>query len=92
MPAGNPRPPWGLHIHTGVKKRLARLQPRECQRILATLQNLADDPFAQDLKPLRGEPLWRLRVGGWRVLVEFDAAERIIYVLDFGSRGGIYKK
>ncbi|HEY2254633.1 MAG TPA: hypothetical protein VGI11_03265 [Variovorax sp.] len=44
------------------------------------IQMLAADPMgAANVKKLVGRPGYRLRVGGWRV------------ILEIGARGGVYK-
>ena len=46
----------------------------------------------EDIKPLQGQfsGLFRLRVGGFRVIFKYMDAETV-YVYDIGSRGDIYK-
>jgi mRNA interferase RelE/StbE len=62
------KPVWRIEIHERVYKKLAKLPRPEREAILLALNNLQNDPFALDLKPLRGRRDWRLRVGGWRIL------------------------
>lgn len=38
------------------------------------------------------ENLWRLRVGGYRILYTVDNGKCVVYVIDAGNRGEIYKK
>jgi len=57
------------------------------------LVSIADSPdtYTGDRKPLSGTPFWRLRVGGWRAVCEFNDNELIVYVLKIGARGDVYK-
>lgn len=55
---------WQVIITPNVKKRLAKLRRPEREKILQALIDLKKDPFHQDVKPLKGRPEWRLRVGG----------------------------
>jgi mRNA interferase RelE/StbE len=88
---GETKPVWLVEIHDRVYKKLAKLPRPDREAILLALSNLQNDPFALDLKPLRGRSDWRLRVGGWRILVRTDIDEKIIIVYELGARGDVYK-
>jgi len=77
-----------------IKKDAAkfiRKQPKPQQaRILAAIYKL---PYEGDIKPLQGNPgLMRLRVGDYRIVYSVDNGQLIVYVIDVGNRGQIYKK
>ncbi len=82
---------WRVEIHDRFYKKLARLPRPERETILATLNDLQINPFAFDLKPLRGRTDWRLRVGSWRVLLRINLSEKVIIAYELGTRGDIYK-
>jgi len=42
-------------------------------------------------KPLKGRNEWRLRVGGWRVLLRIDNDKLLIVAVSVGTRGDVYK-
>jgi mRNA interferase RelE/StbE len=46
---------------------------------------------AGDVKRLRGQPLWRLRVGDWRVLFARRERDRVIDVVAIRPRGRAYR-
>ena len=59
-------------------------------RIFSAIQRL---PFEGDRKPLQGNPgLYRLRVGEYRIIYSVDGDKLIVYVIDAGNRGDIYKR
>ncbi|MEQ9449857.1 MAG: type II toxin-antitoxin system RelE/ParE family toxin [Rhodospirillaceae bacterium] len=71
--------------------KVLRKMPRpESKRIMAKVQQYADDPAAQanNVKALKGREGIRLRVGDWRVIMD-DQGE-VLDVLKIGPRGGIY--
>ena len=82
---------WQIKIYSDVRKRIARLPEKERIRLVEAISFLGDNPFHGDVKPLQGRSLWRLRVGGWRVLFRIEKQERIIYVVGMGPRGDVYK-
>lgn len=66
-------------------------QPKEQQlRILSAINKL---PLTGDIKQLRGHSdIYRLRVGTYRIIYSINNGELLIYVIDVGNRGDIYKK
>jgi mRNA interferase RelE/StbE len=74
-------------------KSLASLSVDVRERILASLQRVAEHPDsdALDIKALQGRPGYRLRVGKWRVIYHRDDTELVVLVLEVDARGGVYK-
>lgn len=83
---------WQVVVTPNVKKRLAKLERAERERVLQALIDLEENPFSLDVRPLKGRPEWRLRVGQWRVVLRVDRQNFVIVALALGSRGDIYKK
>jgi mRNA interferase RelE/StbE len=83
-----------LAYRRAAARYLARVPARERRRICERLELLAADPAnaALDLKPLRNRPGLRLRIGGWRVLLQRVESEQQIVVLLVRPRGDAYKK
>jgi mRNA interferase RelE/StbE len=73
------------------RKKLHKAPRPDRERLVQALRHLANDPFAMDVKPLQGRPEWRVRVGGWRILLRLSRAERSIVIVDVGPRGDVYK-
>jgi mRNA interferase RelE/StbE len=42
-------------------------------------------------KPLRGERLWRYRVGDYRILCRFDDRVLVVLVVELGHRREVYR-
>lgn len=73
-----------------AKKFIDGLPRNEKQRVVSAIEQL---PNGEDIKKLKGhEGLFRLRVGGYRIVYTVDNGELIVYIIDAGSRGQIYKK
>lgn len=63
------------------------------QALRRAIEALAGDPFPRAAKKLRGEPgLWRIRVGGWRVVYTVEAERVVVLVLMIGGRGDVYER
>lgn len=82
--------PWHVVIAPVAKKRILRIPNPDRQRILTAIDALHSG-LVGDIKPLSGRSEWRLRVGGWRVILDVDIAEQLVIVLFVGSRGDVYK-
>lgn len=85
--------PYAVIIRQQAKKKLQSLPRPERVRIAEKIHQLGLDPDAPelDLKKLEGEPLWRLRVGGWRIIFDRQDEVRIIAIEKIKPRGDAYK-
>jgi mRNA interferase RelE/StbE len=85
--------PWRLQFAARAERDLRRLDRSVRVRVYAALERLLEDPHhAGGLRRLSGRPESRLRVGDWRVILQLDAAERVIYVKQVLPRGRAYDR
>ena len=61
------------------------------ERIWNKLQSCKENPF-HFLEHLEEIPGHKLRVGDYRVIIDVDKAENIIWVLKVGHRKNVYEK
>lgn len=65
------------------------------RRIKKAIEGLVEIPPKGNIKRIQGytTPLYRLRVGKFRVLYEYTTIdkEQVLLIKDIGSRGNIYK-
>ncbi len=73
-----------------VLKYLKALQPRLTKRIISAIENLPDFGDVKVLKGKKTPPLYRLRIGKYRVI--FHINENEIRIIKIDTRGDIYKK
>ncbi|MFA6311471.1 MAG: type II toxin-antitoxin system RelE/ParE family toxin [Sterolibacterium sp.] len=76
-----------------ARKKLQSLAKPDRLRITDQINRLGfnpDDPEL-DIKKLEGEPGWRLRVGGWRVIFDKQDTVKIIAIERIKPRGDAYK-
>lgn len=76
-------------INRNAQKYLDRLDFSMIQRIDNAIAGLAKEPPDGDIKKLRGAPLYRLRVGGYRIL--FTMSDTQITIVRIAPRGDAYK-
>jgi len=84
---------YTLLIKKQAKKILQSVPRPDRNRITEKIVLLGANPDSPslDIKKLQGEPYFRLRVGGWRII--FDRADevKIISIEKIKSRGDVYK-
>lgn len=76
-------------------KFLSKLTPKSVERIREAIRQLTLTPPKGDIKVMQGytDGRKRLRVGSWRVIYRYGMEQEIeiLYVIDIGNRGDIYK-
>lgn len=76
-------------------KFLSKLDKKSVVRIREAINQLTLTPPKGDIKVMQGytDGRKRLRVGSWRIIYKYgaDSEVEILYVIDIGNRGDIYK-
>lgn len=72
-----------------ARDRLADLEPDVRKRIKNALRDVNPD---HSLSRLSGEDVYKLRVGDYRVIIDWDRKENALYVLTLGHRRNIYDR
>lgn len=74
-----------IHYSKQAVKFLKKQDAITSRRIINAIHNLPSD----DVKKLKGESGYRLRVGDFRVI--FDKSGNVLYIEKIDNRGQIYK-
>ena len=74
-----------------ARKQINNLPRPVAKRIVEKIQDLAEDPFSRGIKKLVDMPLYRLRVGDYRIIFDLKMDELIILIVKVGQRSSIYK-
>lgn len=84
---------FAILIRRQAQKKLQSLAVDVRARLAEKIDQLGRDPDdpALDTKRLSGVPLWRLRVGDWRVIYDRQDAVRVIAIEKIKPRGDAYK-
>ncbi len=81
---------YQIIIKKKAKKFIDKLPINEKKRVVSAIERL---PNGEDIKKLKGhDELFRLRVGEYRIIYSVDNGKLIVYVMDVGNRGDIYKR
>ena len=74
-------PDWQYLVLKPALRYLERMLPDDQERIVSALDALVSDSTTLDIKPLKGRPELRLRVGNYRVLFRVDRDNQL-YIVD----------
>ena len=74
-----------------VKKDFRKIPKIEVSKILNEIAYLAKNPRSSKTKKLKGEKLYRLRVGNYRVIYDIQDNLMLIFVVKLGHRSDIYR-
>lgn len=80
---------YKLILVKNAKKFLDKLPTQERERIVRKLHSICKEPFSH-LKKLQKTPLWRLRVGKYRAVVDVIVKRHRIIVIRIGKRDSVY--
>ena len=89
-PAGS----WRISkVANNARRTLEAFDLQAQERILLALEKLQDDPFAGDVKKVKGkEDLYRLRIESLRIYFRLDRSSRSIEIALIDKRGQIKDK
>ncbi len=81
-----------LRFTRTAEKELRRLDPPIRARVMRALDRLGADDRSLDVRRLTGSEHFRLRVGDWRVIFDYDPATQTILIRHVLPRGRAYER
>ena len=82
---------YTIDILRSAQKILSRINRQDQERIIAAIEDLAEEPRPSGCKKLTGRSAWRIRIGNYRVIYEIQDDRLVITVLNIGHRREIYR-
>ena len=80
-----------LRIKRSAAKALAAIPKPERERLVDAIDRLCESPAAGSALKGEFEGLRRLRVGRYRVVVEWQRSELVVLVIRIGHRREVYR-
>ncbi len=74
-----------------VQRVIAALPTTDSRRVLMAIKALADSPRPPGATKLRGEDLWRIRVGDYRVVYAVEDQRLVVTIVRVGHRREVYR-
>jgi mRNA interferase RelE/StbE len=81
-----------LRLTRSAEKDLRRLDPPVRKRVLGGLDRLLAEDRSLDVRRLTGSERFRLRVGDWRVIFDYDSDTETVLVQRVLPRGRAYER
>ncbi|MCH8157476.1 MAG: type II toxin-antitoxin system RelE/ParE family toxin [Nitrospinae bacterium] len=84
---------WKIKFRPGTLKDLSKLDSQIQKRLLDFLDNLPSNPRQKGIALKTGKsdpPLWRYRVGNYRIICRLRDEDYTVLILRIGHRGKIY--
>ncbi len=76
---------------TEADAEVSRLAPEPRRNYRRAVREIARDPRGDNAKKLnRYETLWRVPIGGWRIIFSVDVEARVVTILRVGRRRTVY--
>jgi len=84
---------YTVKLKRQARRKLKGLGKKDRLRIVDAIVflGLNPDDSTLDTKQLKGSHLWRMRVGGWRVIFDRQDSLRILQIEKIKPRGDVYK-
>ena len=80
-----------LLIKPSARKELEQLSDSILRRIDEAIVKLSNHPRPVGSKKLVGAPLYRIRIGTYRVVYEIDDNRKTVTIVTVGHRGDVYR-
>ena len=81
---------YKIKISKRVRKDFRNVPQKDAEKILMMIHHLSDNPHPAQSKKLKGDELYRIRIGVYRVIYEKIDSLLIISVVKVGHRKNIY--
>jgi mRNA interferase RelE/StbE len=81
-----------LRFTRSAEKDLRRLDPPVRKRVVGALDRLLTDDRSLDVRRLTGNEHFRLRVGDWRVIFDYERETETVLVRRVLPRGRAYER
>ena len=81
---------YKITITSRAERELRRLDKSVKNRIVPAIQALAHIPRPHGCLKVKGEDIWRIRVGDWRIGYGIDDQARVVDVIRVDHRSQFY--
>ena len=83
---------YSILFKESAQKELYALPAKVRDKVFTAIEGLADNPRPIGIRKLKGkgENLWRIRVGDYRVIFLIDDVVRVVNIRKIGNRREVY--
>ena len=83
---------YELRFKRSIRKDLRSIPPPDVKKILATIEQLANDPRPPGCEKLSAQERYRVRQGRYRIPYEVEDQHLIITVVKVAHRKHVYRR
>lgn len=83
---------YDIQFRRSVRKDFKHLPPKTAERIWSKIEGLEENPRPPGAASLEGDrPLWRIRIGDYRLVYEIDDKARVVMIHYVRHRKDVYR-
>jgi mRNA interferase RelE/StbE len=82
---------YRIEIKKSAQKEIQSLPTQDLKRVVAKIQQLANNPRMLDSKKLTSQEQYRVRVGQYRILYEIHDAVLVVVIVRVANRREAYR-
>jgi len=83
---------YEVSVARSVQKFLLRVPKKDVQNIVSSIERLAQNPYPDGCRKLRGEEsVYRIRQGQYRIVYEVLSSRLVVLILKVGHRKSVYR-
>ncbi len=83
---------YKIEISATAEKQIRKLKKQDQLRVLRTIRNLAQTPYPEGCRNLRGyQNVFRLREGSYRIIYSVETNRLLVIILKVGHRKDVYR-
>ena len=82
---------YRLEGKRSAAKEISDLGKADCQRVVARVDLLANNPRPHGCEKLSGAEKYRIRQGGYRILYEIDDSTKSVTIVKVGNRREVHR-
>jgi len=82
---------YSVELSANVRKDFRKIPKADAERILGNIRDLAVTPRPTDSKKLKGEELYRIRIGSYRVVYEIEDKRLVVFIIRVKHRKEAYR-
>jgi len=82
---------YRIELRPAAARALRKLDPSVRPRIQGAIGLLASDPRPPAARSLKGRPVYRVRVGGYRIIYTIHDDVLLVVVVTLGHRRDVYR-
>jgi mRNA interferase RelE/StbE len=83
---------YKIEILRSAQKQLSKIHHQHQNQIIENIRKLSENPRPSGCKKLSARPVWRIRIGDYRVIYEINDDCLLVLVITIGHRKEVYHR